>query len=228
MAKALWDVPFIRALNKAKDPDKPTNRRPHKGCVLGARLYVKHGDYFSMEPAKTQKERVRLENLDLKNELAMLKENMPRQVQAQVSQQVSTQVAKEVEALMPALYSNFATWVQGGCVGPAPPFISMASSNSAMTPAPSNMVTLAATIPYGRGVDDLSIVSEQVSTPSVSCTPVRAGPSTLAELDAITVFTSLSIASIVKLITSCILALSDALRVSAGRHRCLHIAFVHP
>jgi hypothetical protein len=85
MAKAPWDVPFIRALNKAKDPDKPMNRRPHKGCVPGAGLYVKHGDYFSMEPAETQKERVRLENLDLKNELAMLKANMPRQVQAQVS-----------------------------------------------------------------------------------------------------------------------------------------------
>jgi hypothetical protein len=32
-----------------------------------------------------RKERVRLENIDLKNELATLKANMPRQVEEQVS-----------------------------------------------------------------------------------------------------------------------------------------------
>jgi hypothetical protein len=74
--KALWDVPFIKALNKAKDPKKTTNRRPHKGRVPGARLYLKHGDHFGQESAGMWKERISMENLDLKKELAMLKANM--------------------------------------------------------------------------------------------------------------------------------------------------------
>jgi hypothetical protein len=83
--KAPWDVPFIRVLNRVKDPKKPPNRRPHKGSVPGAGLYLKHGDYFGQEPDETRKEIVRLENLDLKKELATLKENMPRQVEQEVS-----------------------------------------------------------------------------------------------------------------------------------------------
>jgi hypothetical protein len=70
-------VPFIRALNKAKDHDNPMNRRPHNGRIQGARLYVKHGDHFSQDPTETGKKRIRLGNLDLKKELAMLKANMP-------------------------------------------------------------------------------------------------------------------------------------------------------
>jgi hypothetical protein len=128
-----------------------------------------------------------MENLDLKKELAMLKANMPRQVEEQVSQLVPAQVAKEVEALMYAMYSNFATFGTRRLLG-APPAFTVTSSNSA-TPAPPNMVTPAATISHGRGADDSSVVLERGSTPSVSCTPVRTGPSTSAELNAITIIT---------------------------------------
>jgi hypothetical protein len=96
-------------------------------------------------------------------------------------------VAKEVEALMPAMYSDFEAWVQGGCVG-VPPASTMTLINST-THAPPNMVTPAATIPDGRGADYLQVMPEWGSTPSISYTPVRAGPSTLAELDAIMVIT---------------------------------------
>jgi hypothetical protein len=90
------------------------------------------------------------------------------------------------------------------------------------------MVTPAATIPHGRGINDLSVMPEQVSTPFVSCTPIRAGPSTLAELDAITVITSLSVTSIVKLITSCILPfLTPCVFLQADTVACTLLLSIH-
>ena len=128
---------------------------------------------------------------DLREELANVKTDMPALI--------DDAVAKKVNELMPTVLQSLTAWIAGGQQGPAP-MISLGSSNSHnVAPAQNPPVILetptanpssgredapAANNAHAR--EDSPAVTMQASSPSVSCTPAR-GPSTLAELNTITV-----------------------------------------
>jgi hypothetical protein len=119
-----------------------------------------------------------------------MKVNMPGLIQ--------DEVAKMVNAILPTMVQSIMNWIDGGRQGPFN-MISLGASNSNNVAPDQNapiMENPAANPNSGRedapaannahGREDSSAVTVPCSSPSISCTPIR-GPSTLAELDAITV-----------------------------------------
>jgi hypothetical protein len=184
-----WDKPFVRVLNTVKN--KSPLRRPHMGRVVGAGQGRKHVYYGLAENKEARQERKSRETENLREELADLKESMPRLV--------DDTVANRVNELLPSVMQSISAYFAGGQKGPLP-MISLGGSNShnvappagsARPPpagsaprenAPVILVTPAASNAGGR--EDSPAVPP--SSPSVTCTPAP-GPSTLAELDALTV-----------------------------------------
>jgi hypothetical protein len=79
--KSPWDKPFIWELNKEKE--MTTTKMPRKDRVTGAGMGRKHSSYF-LEDQKMQKERKWLEELDVRNELAIAKASIPGHIQDKV------------------------------------------------------------------------------------------------------------------------------------------------
>ena len=111
-----------------------------------------------------------------------------------VQDQVQQQLGTTLTAIVPSLIEGLQAWIAGGQQGP-PPVPSFMASNSHnaqaaplvspaeavfVSPAPARALELNAPgcMPAGTSA---------ASGPSVSCTPVVGGASTLAELDAIRV-----------------------------------------
>ena len=94
---------------------------------------------------------------------------------------VKTQVAEGIQALLPSFLAGLGEWNAGGRVGP-PLIPSIVGSNS-KTPPTNN----AAPELNARGRENPPAGTAPTSNTSVTCTPAVGGPSTLAELDAITV-----------------------------------------
>jgi hypothetical protein len=160
-------------LNKVME--KPVSQKPEHGRVVGAGGGCKW-DYYYHEDTATRKERKRLEQLDVREELATVKANMPQLVQ--------DEVAKTITALLPTMMQSISTWIEGGRQGPFP-MPSLGASNSTNGAPDINapiMENPAAN--NAPGMENSPAVTMPCSSPSISCTPVR-GASTLAELDAI-------------------------------------------
>ena len=113
-----------------------------------------------------------------------------------VEEQVRDQLGATITAIMPTLLEGLQAWIAGGQQGP-PPIPSFTGSNSHNAPAPLVSpveATLVSPAPApalelnapGCGKNTPAGISA-ASGPSVTCTPAVGGPSTLAELDAITV-----------------------------------------
>jgi hypothetical protein len=157
---------------------KPMTRIPRKGHVRGAIMGRKHSSYF-LEDQKIQKERKWLEELDVRDELATTKAGIPGQIQDKV---------ENLNAILPSMVQSIASWFEGGRQGSFL-LISLGSSNSLnITMLITNVPVMenpSATIAHGR-IEDLSDITMSTSSPSISYMPA-CGPSTLAELNAITV-----------------------------------------
>jgi hypothetical protein len=185
--KVPWDNPYVRGINIAKE--QPPLKRPHLGRFTGAGAGHKHSAYGLAEPStkesrQTKKSQDTSETEALKRKIADLETNMERRVEEKT-------VAK-VNKIMPDLAQRIAAYIVGGQTAPLP-LLSLGASNSdkeapraqsepqhdspAATVTPDGSNTGA-----GRTEDSLAVAA---SRPSITCTP--AGPSTLAELDALTV-----------------------------------------
>ena len=115
-------------------------------------------------------------------------------LEASIPHRVGDTVVNKVNELMPTVMQSLAAYFAGGQQGPVP-MISLGGSNShnmaprdesaprENAPAVNNFVTPAVSNPRAR--EDSPLVAA-ASSPSVTCTPIP-GPSTLAELDALTV-----------------------------------------
>lgn len=185
--KVPWDNPYVRGINIAKE--QPPLKRPHLGRVTGAGAGHKHSAYGLAEPStkesrQAKKSQDTSETEALKRKIADLETNMERRVEEKT-------VAK-VNEIMPDLAQRITAYIAGGQMGPLP-LLSLGASNSdkeasraqsepqhdshAATVTPEGSNTGA-----GRTEDSPAVAA---SSPSITCTP--AGPSTLAELDALTV-----------------------------------------
>jgi hypothetical protein len=171
--------------------------------VVGLGCSTKWGEHYSEDP-KTWKERKKKEeSLEVK-ELRAKVDQIPQIVQEQVDNRVADQVALQITALLPSLLEGLGNWHAGGRQGP-PPVPSMVGSNSnnavpnVLVTPPANIATpdVLMTSPANTAAPELNapdrrentpaVGNAPASNPSISCTPVVGGPSTLAELDAIKV-----------------------------------------
>ena len=180
-------------MNRVKNVDPL--KRPHMGRVTGAGHGRKHANHGLAEPStkesrqEAREERKRQQNRDtevLRNKLDTLEASIP--------QRVDDAVAKRVNELMPTVIESLAAYFAGDQQGPVP-VISLGGSNShnmapreesaprENAPVVTNFVTPAVSNPRAREDSPLVAVA---SSPSVTCMPIP-GPSTLAELDALTV-----------------------------------------
>jgi hypothetical protein len=134
---------------------------------------------------EVREERKRRETQDLREELEDLKAEMP--------QLIDDAVGKRVNELMPTVLQSLTAWFAGGQQGPVP-MISLGASNSHNV-APAQNAPLILETPAANPApaannagarEDSPALIMPASSPSVSCMPTR-GPSTFAELDAITI-----------------------------------------
>jgi hypothetical protein len=177
-SKAPWDNPFHRAVNKVME--RPVLQLPHRSHIVGEGLGHRPSQYFP-ESKEDRAKRKQQEDTDVKSQLAKMPE------------MINDTVTKTVVALLPHLLTAYTEWVDGGKIGPSP----LASFTESSSLNISDLVQKnarvmesppAASNPSAGTRDDESpSCTVPHSSPSVACTPVR-GPSTLAELDAITVY----------------------------------------
>ena len=170
-------------MNKVKGVD--LLKRPHMGRVTGVghgRKHVRHGlaepsTKESRYEARQEKKRREIEQIQeterLRAELEAHKAGM--------QQKLDDHWATKFNEVMPGMVHSIVTYIVEGQKGPFPAF-SLGGSNSinlapSVGGAPDILVSPAA----GNGE------TTRNSSPSISCTPGPAGPSTLAELDALTV-----------------------------------------
>jgi hypothetical protein len=186
-AKLPWDNPYVRGINIAKE--QPPLKRPHLGCVTGAGAGRKHSAYGLAEPSTKELRHAKKsqdisETEALKRKIADLETNMERRVEEKT-------VAK-VNEIIPDLAQRIAAYIAGGQTGPLP-LLSLGVKNSDKEASRAQseprhdsldaMVTSeGSNTGRGRTEDSPAVAA---SSPSITCTP--AGPSTLAELDALTV-----------------------------------------
>ena len=179
---------------KNKDKlSKPTSA----GRVAGKGLSTKWSSYYNTggrKEKKTSSESQAREVQELKAQVARI----PEIVQEQVQQQLGAMIT----AIVPTLIQGLSAWIAGGQQGP-PPIPSFTASNShsaqvaplvslvaplvspaeatLVSPTPARELNAPRCTPAGTSA---------ASGPSVNCTPVVGGASTLAELDAIITVTN--------------------------------------
>ncbi|KAK1667248.1 hypothetical protein QYE76_055407 [Lolium multiflorum] len=161
--RVAWDKPLVRALNIVNE-HSPT-RRPHRGRVAGAGTGYKHGHYG-------------LSSADDKNARSERKQRE--------AEEMRESILAEVQADFNALHA----WYEGGKQGPPKmQVVSFDGSNSMAPPSAGNDNVIMETPPAAGNVAGArDSPSMPGSSPSVTCTPAAAcaGPSTLAELNALT------------------------------------------
>ena len=149
------------------------------GRVAGQGLSTKWSDYYNSGRKEKKTSSSATEVKELREKVALL------------PQMVEQQVGVALNNMMPTLLLGLRDWFASGQQG-LPPIPSFTGSNShnataaaAVSPAADAFVT-----PPAAPVLELKTTTpgtSGASAPSVTCTPVVGGPSTLAELDAITV-----------------------------------------
>jgi hypothetical protein len=82
--KVLWDNPYVRGINIAKE--RPPLKRPHLGCVTSVGAGRKHSAYGLAEPStkesrQAKKSQDTSETEALKRKIADLETNMERRVE---------------------------------------------------------------------------------------------------------------------------------------------------
>ncbi|KAK1670637.1 hypothetical protein QYE76_058796 [Lolium multiflorum] len=167
--RVAWDKPLVRALNIVNE-HSPT-RRPHRGRVAGAGTGYKHGHYGLSSAADKNARNERKQR-----EAEEMRESILAQVQSPLeSKQISTLYKRGMRV-----------------ANKAPPkmqVVSFNGSNSMVPPSAGNDNVIMETPPAAGNVAGArDSPSMPGSSPSVTCTPAAAcaGPSTLAELNALT------------------------------------------
>ena len=177
-----------------KNKDK-LSKPSSAGRVAGKGLSTKWSSYYTAggrKEKKTSSESQSREVQELKAQVARI----PEIVQEQVQQQLGTTLT----AIVPTLIQGLTTWIAGGQQGP-PPVPSFTASNShnaqaaplvsspaAVLVSPAVAVLVSPTPALELNAPGCTPAgTSPASGPSVSCTPVVGGASTLAELDGITV-----------------------------------------
>jgi hypothetical protein len=208
--KVPWDTPFIRGLNTVKA--RPLLDKPHR--VPGAGGGRKLADYGLDVPASTKESRQAQKDREheaLLKKVADLETTMEQRVSAEVQQRVSAEVQQRVSAevaskvddavatrvneIIPDLVLSMKNYFAGGQKGPMP-VISLGASNSDNRPptrhaqCTPNLVTPPAGN-VGAREHSSDLAGGHSTSPSVTCTP-GLGPSTRAELDALTVINLVS------------------------------------
>jgi hypothetical protein len=171
-----WDNPFHKAMYKVME--HPVSQPLHRGRIFGKGLGRKPSLYFPKSKEDRAK-RKKQEGTNVKTRLAKMPDI------------INNVVTKTVMALLPHLITAYMKWVDTGKIGPSP-LTSLTKSNSL------NILELvqknarvvespptASNPSVGRDDDSPAFIAPR-SNPSIICMPVL-GPSTLAELDAITV-----------------------------------------
>jgi hypothetical protein len=186
--KVPWDTPFIRGLNTVKE--RPPLDKPHR--VPGAGGGRKLVDYGLDMPASTKESRQAQKDREheaLLKKVADLETTMEQRVSAAVASKVDDAVATRVNEIIPDLVLSMKNYFAGGQKGPMP-VISLGASNSDNRP-PTIHAQCTPNLVCAR---EDSAAMGGASSPSVTCTP-GLGPSTRAELDALTVINLASQAS---------------------------------
>ena len=168
VTKAPWDTSFHRALNKRKN--KEVTLPPHRGRVIGAGVSRKRSHYYPESKEERSERRA-----------------------SSMQANIDSAVTKAVAAILPTIYEEFESWIEGGQKGPRPvpslPHSIQGSNNSNNVPlANPNPDRDEQTPPANPNPDRLVHGSAERSSPSISCTPgAIPGPSPLDELNALTV-----------------------------------------
>ncbi|KAK1565940.1 hypothetical protein QYE76_007682, partial [Lolium multiflorum] len=170
--RVAWDKPLVRALNIVNE-HSPT-RRPHRGRVAGAGTGYKHGHYGLSSAADKNARNERKQR-----EAEEMRESILAQVQAGLVPQLVPQLKA---TLVPEVKAEVAAGVQAD-------FNALQACNSMVPPSAGNDNVIMETPPAAGNVAGArDSPSMPGSSPSVTCTPAAAcaGPSTLAELNALT------------------------------------------
>ncbi|KAK1628880.1 hypothetical protein QYE76_003195 [Lolium multiflorum] len=170
--RVAWDKPLVRALNIVNE-HSPT-RRPHRGRVAGAGTGYKHGHYGLSSAADKNARNERKQR-----EAEEMRESILAQVQAGLVPQLVPQLKA---TLVPEVKAEVAASVQAD-------FNALHACNSMAPPSAGNDNVIMETPPAAGNVAGArDSPSMPGSSPSVTCTPAAAcaGPSTLAELNALT------------------------------------------
>ncbi|KAK1694605.1 hypothetical protein QYE76_011302 [Lolium multiflorum] len=190
--RVAWDKPLVRALNIVNE-HSPT-RRPHRGRVAGAGTGYKHGHYglSSAADKNARNERKQREAEEMRESiLAQVQAGLVPQLVPQLKATLVPEVKAEVAASVQADFNALHAWYEGGKQGPPPKMqvVSFDGSNSMAPPSAGNDNVIMETPPAAGNVAGArDSPSMPGSSPSVTCTPAAAcaGPSTLAELNALT------------------------------------------
>ncbi|KAK1697981.1 hypothetical protein QYE76_014678 [Lolium multiflorum] len=190
--RVAWDKPLVRALNIVNE-HSPT-RRPHRGRVAGAGTGYKHGHYglSSADDKNARSERKQREAEEMRESiLAEVQAGLVPQLVPQLKATLVPEVKAEVAASVQADFNALHAWYEGGKQGPPPKMqvVSFDGSNSMAPPSAGNDNVIMETPPAAGNVAGArDSPSMPGSSPSVTCTPAAAcaGPSTLAELNALT------------------------------------------
>ncbi|KAK1610390.1 hypothetical protein QYE76_034063 [Lolium multiflorum] len=190
--RVAWDKPLVRALNIVNE-HSPT-RRPHRGRVAGAGTGYKHGHYglSSADDKNARSERKQREAEEMRESiLAEVQAGLVPQLVPQLKATLVPEVKAEVAASVQADFNALHAWYEGGKQGPPPKMqvVSFDGSNSMAPPSAGNDNVIMETPPAeGNVAGARDSPSMPGSSPSVTCTPAAAcaGPSTLAELNALT------------------------------------------
>ncbi|KAK1692050.1 hypothetical protein QYE76_008747 [Lolium multiflorum] len=191
--RVAWDKPLVRALNIVNE-HSPT-RRPHRGRVAGAGTGHKH-DHYGLSSAadkNARNERKQREAEEMRESiLAQVQAGLVPQLVPQLKATLVPEVKAEVAASVQADFNALRAWYEGGKQGPPPKMqvVSFDGSNSMAPPSAGNDNVIMETPPAAGNVAGArDSPSMPGSSPSVTCTPAAAcaGPSTLAELNALTV-----------------------------------------
>ncbi|KAK1693399.1 hypothetical protein QYE76_010096 [Lolium multiflorum] len=181
--RVAWDKPLIRALNIVNE-HSPT-RRPH---VAGAGTGYKHGHYglSSADDKNARSERKQREAEEMRESiLAEVQAGLVPQLVPQLKATLVPEV--KVAASVQADFNALHAWYEGGKQGPKMQVVSF-DGNSMAPPSAGNDNVIMETPPAAGNVAGArDSPSMPGSSPSVTCTPAAcAGPSTLAELNALT------------------------------------------
>jgi hypothetical protein len=186
-AKVSWDNPYVRGINITKE--QPPLKMPHLGRVIANGAGRKHFAYGLAQPStkesrQTKKSQETLETEALKRKIMNLETNMDRRVEEKT--------VVKVNKVIPDLAEKIAAYIARGEKGPLP-LLSLGASNSEKEApwaqseprddSPATTMTPEASNAGGGHTEYLPAMA--ASCPSITCMP--AGPSMLAELDALTV-----------------------------------------
>jgi hypothetical protein len=163
--------------------------------VAGAGTGHKH-DHYGLSSAadkNARNERKQREAEEMRESiLAQVQAGLVPQLVPQLKATLVPEVKAEVAAGVQADFNAMQAWYEGGKQGPPPKMqvVSFNGSNSMVPPSAGNDNVIMETPPAAGNVAGArDSPSMPGSSPSVTCTPAAAcaGPSTLAELNALTV-----------------------------------------